>query len=207
MPYGPWMRIAIAAAAVGILCLGGTASAAEKGAAKRKKATRSYGQYLVERIRTQHPELIGLDLHATPPNAPGSVVVASLDRDRVGRESDLRLVDVVRTSKPAVAVDPETGQRIEVDVPLQDQSGTTIGGMQAIYAYAKGEDEAQFLNRAEALRGEMRQQIPTGARLVQPVRPTEGLDIGGTQSLPTTKEVVSGKALAENEQEGYAEAV
>src|SRR3989442_10737684 len=53
----------------------------------------------------------------------------------------------------------------------------------------------------------MQRQIPTAARLVQLVRPTEGLDIGGTQSLPTTKEVVSGKALTENEQEGYAEAV
>ncbi|OLD45633.1 MAG: hypothetical protein AUG04_01700 [Deltaproteobacteria bacterium 13_1_20CM_2_69_21] len=209
MPLGPWMRVAITVAGVASLCLAGPAIAreAEKGARKGKQPARSYGQYLVEQTRTLHPELIGLDLHATPPNAPHPVVIASLDRDRVGRESDLSLVEVVKTSKPAVAVDTETGQRIEVNVPLYDQSGNTIGAMQAVYVYAKGEDEAQFLSRAEALGGEMQRQIPTAARLVQLVRPTEGLDIGGTQSLPTTKEVVSGKALTENEQEGYAEAV
>ena len=211
MPHGPWMRIAIAAAGLAALCITmrpAIAREPEKGSdTGQPPVARSYGQYLVERTRTRHPELIGLDLHATPPNAPRSVVIASLDRDRVGRESDVRALEVVKTSKPAVAVDGQTGQRIEVDVPLQDKSGNIIGAMQAVYAYAKGEDEARFLTQAEALRGEMQRQIPTVAKLVQPVRPTEGLDIGGTQSLPTTKEIVSGKALAENEQEGYAEAV
>ena len=71
MPHGPWMRVAITAAGVAILCLGGPAIAreAEKGARKGKQPARSYGQYLVEQTRTLHPELIGLDLHATPPNA------------------------------------------------------------------------------------------------------------------------------------------
>ena len=170
MPHGPWMRIAIAAAGLAALCITmrpAIAREPEKGSdTGQPPVARSYGQYLVEQTRTLHPELIGLDLHATPPNAPHPVVIASLDRDRVGRESDLRLVEVVKTSKPAVAVDAETGQRIEVNVPLYDQSGNTIGAMQAVYVYAKGEDEAQFLSRAEALGGEMQRQIPTVARLV-----------------------------------------
>jgi len=63
MPHGPWMRVAITAAGVAILCLGGPAIAreAEKGARKGKQPARSYGQYLVEQTRTLHPELIGLD--------------------------------------------------------------------------------------------------------------------------------------------------
>src|SRR5206468_822681 len=109
--------------------------------------------------------------------------IASTNRDRVGRESDLRALEVVKTSKPAVAVDAETGHRIEVAVPLQDKSGNTIGAMQAFYAYAQGDDQARFLSQAEALSGEMQRQIPTGAKLVQPMRPTENVDIGGTQSL------------------------
>ncbi len=204
MPHGPSMRTAIAAAALAALCATRSAIAREP---EKQPAARSYGQYLVERTVTYHPEVIGLDLHATRPNAPCCVVIASTDRDRVGRESDLRALEVVKTSKPAVAVDVETGQRIEVDVPLQDKSGNTIGAMQAVYAYAQGEDQARFLSQAEALSSEMQRQIPTVAKLVQPMRPTEGVDIGGTQSLPTTKEIVSGRALAENEQEGYAEAV
>jgi len=198
------MRTAIAAAALSALC---AAQSAIARAAENRPPARSYGQYLVEQTVTHHPEVIGLDLHATPPNAQCCVVIASTNRDRVGRESDLRALEVVKTSKPAVAVDAETGHRIEVAVPLQDKSGNTIGAMQAFYAYAQGDDQARFLSQAEALSGEMQRQIPTGAKLVQPMRPTENVDIGGTQSLPTTKEIVSGRALAENEQEGYAEAV
>jgi len=204
MPHGPSMRTAVAAAALAALCATRSAIAREP---EKQPAARSYGQYLVEQTVTYHPEVIGLDLHATPPNAPCCVVIASTNRDRVGRESDVRALEVVKTSKPAVAVDAQTGRRIEVDVPLQDQSGNTIGAMQAVYAYAQGEDEARFLSQAQALSGEMQRQIPTVAKLVQPMRPTGGVDIGGTQSLPTTKEIVSGRALAENEQEGYAEAV
>ncbi len=204
MLHGPSMRTAIAGTALAALCATRSAIAREP---EKHPAARSYGQYLVERTVTHHPEVIGLDLHATRPNAPCCVVIASTDRDRVGLESDVRALEVVKTSKPAVAVDVQTGRRIEVDVPLQDQSGNTIGAMQAVYAYAQGEDQARFLSQAEALSSEMQRQIPTVAKLVQPMRPTEGVDIGGTQSLPTTKEIVSGRALAENEQEGYAEAV
>ena len=160
--------------------------------------SRSFGQYLVDRIVARHPELIGLDLAASPE----SVIIASKDREHLGRKTAL-----AEKAKPVVAIDAATGQRIAVDLPLQDKSGKTIGAMRAVYAYAQGEDEARFVTQAEALGGEMRRQIPGAAKLVQPVRPTDGLDIGGTQSLPTTKEIVSGKALAENEQEGYAEAV
>src|SRR5207248_6114190 len=168
MPHGPWMRIAIVAAGVAALCATARPAIArepETGSGNGQPVARSYGQYLVERTRTSHPELIGLDLHATPPNAPRSVVIASTDRDRVGRESDLRALEVVKTSKPAGAVDGQTGQRIEVDVPLQDRSGRTIGAMQAVHAYAKGEDEARFLSQAKARCRERHPQIPTVAKL------------------------------------------
>ena len=209
MPRGPWMRSVISAAGLAALCFTRSAVAREGDpeSGSSPRAARSYGQYLVERTLRNHPELIGLDLHATPPNGPHCLVVASTNRDHVGRQSDLCALGAVKTTKPAVADDSQAGQRIEVEAPLQDKSGTTFGAMQAVYAYANGEDEARFLSQAEALRGEMQRQIPTAAKLVQPVRPTDGRDLGGTQSLPTTKEIVSGRTLAENEQEGYAEAV
>ena len=174
MPRGLRTRTAVAAAA---LCLFASAFAAhaENESASAPPPSKSYGQVLVERTLTKHPELLALDLHPRPPDAPRCVVVAE--------------------------------KRIEVEVPLQDTSGKTIGGMRAVYAYANGGDQAHFLSSAQALSGEMQSQIPTQARLAQTVRSADGLDIGGTQSLPTTKQVVSGRTLAENEQEGYAEAV
>src|SRR6266566_7197328 len=173
MLRGPRTRTMIAAVALCLLA-SATAADAEIEGGSALPAPKSYGQYLVERTLTKHPELIALDLRPRPPDAP-RVVVAE--------------------------------KRVEVEVPLQDTSGQTIGGMRAVYANADGGDEAHFLSRAQALSGEMQRQIPTQARLAQAVRPADGLDIGGTQSLPTTKQVVSGRSLAENEQEGYAEAV
>ena len=109
MPHGPWMRIAIAAAGLAALCITmrpAIAREPEKGSdTGQPPVARSYGQYLVERTRTRHPELIGLDLHATPPNAPRSVVIASLDRDRVGRVSCVHGPHPLKISRADVGVD------------------------------------------------------------------------------------------------------
>src|SRR6266446_2372324 len=120
---GPWMRTAIAAAASAALSITpAVAREAESDPASGQPAPRIYGQYLVERTLKNHPELIGLDLHATPPNGPHCLVVASTNRDHVGRQSDLCALGAVKTTKPAVADDSQAGQRIEVEAPLQDKS-------------------------------------------------------------------------------------
>src|SRR6266851_5347988 len=169
----------ILASFIGGLAIPALALAAESDDAA---PSRSYGQYLVDRAVARHPELLGLDLQTTPPNGSESVVIASKDREHLGRKIALRDADAAK-----VAIDAATGQRA-VELPLQDKTGNTIGAIRAVYAYSKGDDEMRLVSQAEALRGEMRGQIPTAARLVQPMRPTDGLDIGGTQSLPTTKE-------------------
>src|SRR4051812_1997397 len=206
MPHGRSMRTAVVAAGLAALCLARNAWAENDSGTAQPPAT-TFGQALVDRAVTNHPELIALDLHVKSPDAQQSVVIASNSRDHLGRKTDSRGLAVIESRKPVVAVDPETGKRIQVGVPLQDKAGNTIGAMQAVYAYSKGEDEARYVTRAEALSGEMKSHIPTVAKLVQPMRPADGLDIGGTQLLPTTRQVVSGKALSENEQEGYAEAI
>src|ERR1700694_1268095 len=106
-----------------------------------------------------------LDLAAAPPNGSESVVIASRSRERVGRKTDSRDLQVLTTSKWALAV---IDAHIEVDVPLQDDSGATVAAMRAIYPYAKGDDESGYLSQAEALRAEMRGQIPTAAKLTEP---------------------------------------
>jgi iron complex outermembrane receptor protein len=165
----------------------------------------TYAQYLVDKTAARHPELIDLDLSAAPPNGSESVVIASRSRERVGRKTDSRDLQVLTTSKSAVAV---IDGHIEVDVPLQDDSGATVAAMRAIYPYAKGDDESGYLSQAEALRAEMRGQIPTAAKLTEPApgAASESLHRGTTQ-LPTTKQVVSRDVLDQNQQEGYAEAV
>ena len=181
MPDGTRTGRGIVAIGLAALCIAPGVLAGESDG-ESGAPVKTYGQALVDRTVNDHPELIALNLHVRPPDGEHGMIIASKRRDRVG-------------------------EKLEIRVPLQDTAGKTIGAMQAVYAYDRGEDEARFLSRAQALSGEMQRQIPTMARLGQPARPTDGLDIGGTQSLPTTKQVVSGKALSENEQEGYAEAI
>jgi len=181
MPDGTRTGRGIVAIGLAALCIAPGVLAGESDG-ESGAPVKTYGQALVDRTVNDHPELIALNLHVRPPDGEHGMIIASKRRDHVG-------------------------EKLEIRVPLQDTAGKTIGAMQAVYAYDKGEDEARFLSRAQALSGEMQRQIPTMARLGQPARPTDGLDIGGTQSLPTTKQVVSGKALSENEQEGYAEAI
>jgi iron complex outermembrane receptor protein len=190
-------RIPLTAA---VLFLAGAASAADKPMMVASADTRSFGQYLVDRAVEKHPELIGLDLNATPPNGREPVVIASKSPERVGRKAE-------PVSKPAAQVDPATGKTIEVAVPLEDRSGKTIGSMRAVYAY-DGDDQSRFVTQAEAIGGEMRRQIPTVAQLVQPARfvPTDALT-PGTIELPTTKQVVGRSDLEQVSQDGYAEAV
>ncbi len=115
---------------------------------------------------------------------------------------------VIETGKPNVAA---TDRRVEVEVPLQDRSGNTVGAMSALYLYAKGTDESGFVAKAEALEKEERQMIPTAAHLFESVQPQQSEydipELGNVQELRMTKSVVSGQALEQGAQEGYSEAI
>src|SRR5262249_49250171 len=46
-----------------------------------------YAQDLVDRLLVRHPELVELDIHATPPNESESVIIASKTPGRIGKKS------------------------------------------------------------------------------------------------------------------------
>src|SRR5260370_16955460 len=56
-------------------------------AAPKGTVRKSFAQDLVEKTLAKHPELIGLEFHATPPKGSESVVIASTSRERVGRKT------------------------------------------------------------------------------------------------------------------------
>jgi len=165
----------------------------------------SFANDLVEKTLARHPEVLILALRVKPPNGDGYRIVAS-NIGRVGKKADANDMKVIETGQPSVAA---VDQRVEVEVPLHTKSGNTIGAMSAVYL---GSGEAGFVAKAQALETEVRQEIPKAARLFEEILPQpqseyDVPELGNTQELPMTKQVVSGQALEQGAQEGYSEAI
>jgi len=200
-------------AGLSVLCVGLAPPALalekeSKAAAKRQQPVgKSFAQDLVDDTVAAHPELIGLEIHATLPNRRQSTVVASKNPERIGAQTDPADLEVFTTGKPRVEIGGPGKQGAEVTIQLQDVSGRPVGLAKMTFSPASGADAAALVDKAREIHEEMRQEIPTGARLVEPVGLVPGEDEGEVQTLPMTKAVVTGQALEQSSQEGYSEAV
>jgi len=127
---------------------------------------KNYAQSLIERTLARHPEVATLAMHVTPPNSADNVIIAS-NFGRIGKQADEDDLGVIKTGKPKVEVG-KTGNRLSVELPLQDVSGDTIGALAVAFLYKAGEDKAEFLKLAERIRDELRRRITNAGNLVEP---------------------------------------
>ena len=120
-----------------------------------------FAQKLVDETAAQHPELLVLVMHVTPPNSSDNVIIAS-NIGRIGKKADEDDLRVIHTGKTNLEVN-KAGDRFEVELVLQDASGKTIGALGTVFPYKAGDNKADFQKKAEKIRGELRKQIPTAA--------------------------------------------
>jgi TonB-dependent siderophore receptor len=137
-----------------------------------KVPSRSYAQELVERTVARHPELLVLDLHATPPNGSASVIVASTNAGRIGSRSDPDDVDVIKTGTPFVEINKAGDQNVEVHLPLFDVDQRTVGEVEMTFPYPSGSglDNDALIKAAEKIRDELGRRILDLSSLVEPVQ-------------------------------------
>jgi hypothetical protein len=126
-----------------------------------------FAQKLVDQAIARHPELVVLMMHVTPPGKADNVVIASnIGRIRKkGDEDDLRCI---QTGKSNLEVSPK-GDHFEVELVLQDASGKTVGALGTVFNYKPGDDKAAFDRKAQLIRNELRDQIPTIKKLFEPI--------------------------------------
>ena len=125
-------------------------------------------QKLVDKAIKDHPDVLVLALHVTPPGGKDNVIIASrfttpaggMEIQRIGKKADEDDMRVVNTGKPNLEVNA-TGDRFEVEMALLDKAGKTIGAISTVFAYKKGDDHAALQKRGEAIRDEFRKQTPT----------------------------------------------
>lgn len=130
--------------------------------------TNTYGQQLVDKTQAKHPDLQILALHVAPPNNPDYVILAS-SIGRIGKKADEDDLKVIQTGEPVLEVHI-SGKRFEVELQLHDRTGKTIGAVSEVFAYKPGDDKQAFKKRAEVIRAEIEKQIPSAAKLVEPVK-------------------------------------
>jgi iron complex outermembrane recepter protein len=132
---------------------------------------KSYAQDLVDRTAVRHPELLALDIHATPPGSDESVIVASRNPERLGKRTDRDDVEVFKTGTPRSEINQQGNNNVEVAVQLQDVTGRAVGVVEMTFPYVAGTDEAALLAKAQAIANGLRRRIAYGAEdLVAPAQ-------------------------------------
>jgi hypothetical protein len=127
-----------------------------------------FAQKLVDDTLAKHLDVIILALHVTPPDHPDNVIIAS-NIGRIGKKADEDDIRVIQTGQPNLEVN-KAGNHFEVELPLQDKAGKTIGAAGIVFNYKEGDNKAELQKKAEAVRDEMRRQTPTVAKLFEPVQ-------------------------------------
>jgi hypothetical protein len=130
--------------------------------------TDSYAQRLVEETMAQHPELLILVMHVTPPNGKENVIIGS-SIGRLGKKADEDDMRVIETGKTNLEVN-SGGNRFEAELQLHDRSGRVIGALGTVFAYKDGDDKARFQKLGETIRDGIEKRIPSLEKLMEPVR-------------------------------------
>src|SRR5258707_991412 len=112
----------------------------------------------------KHPKVVILALHVQPENSANNVIIAS-NIGRIGKKADEDDLHVIATGEDKLELN-DTGDRYEVEQTLKDISGTTIGAVGVVFAYAKGQDTAPLQAEAKAVRAELAARIPSAAALL-----------------------------------------
>jgi hypothetical protein len=133
-----------------------------------QETTKTYAQAMVDREAYQHPEILTLALHITAPGATQNTIVASNEKELIGKASDDEDTAVMKTGDP-VGVIAHAGTRHESLVPLKDVSGSIIGTLAVVVPFSRDMDAKQKLGAAVELRDEMAETTPSLATLFDPV--------------------------------------
>jgi iron complex outermembrane receptor protein len=122
-----------------------------------------FAQDLINEALTRHSEILLIAIHAQPPGHPNLIVASNFGR--IGKIGDVDDMRCIHTGKPNLEVN---GLHYEVELPLLDASGKTLGALGVVFNYKPGDNKETFLKIATATRDEMQRRIHSNATLFGP---------------------------------------
>ena len=125
-----------------------------------------YAQELVDRTVAANPDLLIIVMHVTPPKSRENVIIAS-NIGRIGKPGDEDDLRVIETGKANLEV-AANGERFEVELPMRDVNGATIGALGLVWPYRAGQDQAPFAAKAERIRDGLAKRTLNVANLMEP---------------------------------------
>ena len=148
----------------------GVALPAYSQATDTKTTSKTYAQKLVDDAMAKYPDVVILAIHAKTQNDSNYPIIAwggpMGGKVRLGKKADEDDMRVINTGKENLEVSPN-GKHFEVELPLQDANKSTIGALGVVFNYKPGDDKAAYQKKAEQLRNEMREQIPSADKLTE----------------------------------------
>ncbi len=141
----------------------------EEQATWRKVAdNKIYAQKLVNELMAEHPELLVIGLHATPPGDTQERMIAS-NLDRIGKKDDDDDIGVATEHKAICAPNLKETFKFEVLMPMKDASGHVLNAaIGFVFKYKAGDDEVKMHALAVSIRDELAKKIPNLAALFAP---------------------------------------
>jgi hypothetical protein len=120
-------------------------------------------QKLVDDQLTRHPEVILMAIHGGAPKY--DIIASNFGRiGKLGDEDDLRCI---HTGKNNLEVD-KTGKHFEVELPLKDKAGHTVGALGVVFNYKAGDDKKANEKIAQDIAAEMSKQISSSKAMFGP---------------------------------------
>jgi hypothetical protein len=131
-------------------------------------ASRIYAQKLVEETLAVHPELMGLEVAATPPGKSQCVTIASNETKGIGEKCDKDEFTAMKTNKPFVEKEKENGQEVyDVTISIHDARGKIIATAGIDFKPEPNQSEAQVTERSQRIAKELESKVKSKEKLFE----------------------------------------
>lgn len=124
-----------------------------------------YAQKLVNDFTREHPDLLVIMIHATPPGKPATAnAIIGSNIGRIGKiadDDDLRVIEKGSTNLEVA----DTGDRYETELPLLDAKGQRIGALGLVFKLNPGANKEALHAHGIAIRNELAKRIPSSTAL------------------------------------------
>jgi len=131
-------------------------------------ASRIYAQKLVEETLAVHPELMGLELAATPPGKTQCVTIASNETKGIGEKCDKDEFTAMKTNKPFVEKEKENGREVyDVTIPIHDANGKIIATAGIDFKSEPNQSDAQVTERSQRIAKELESKVKSKVKLFE----------------------------------------